>query len=174
MSRLRAAGRRGFVAMALSLLAVQVSAGFFSDESAQTPVEGSVAFPDSSIPVKPRAFFVSSASPNRFMIDEDSISVSGDGVVRYVLLVETQGGARTVTFEGVHCASWRQRIYATGRDDGSWSKARDSAWQPIRNNGYNRMRHALAAEHFCDALAPPSSRDEVLRRLNAKSFGNTP
>lgn len=172
-SRLQAAVRKGALAVALCAPVVAGSAGFFSDGPAEAWVEGAVVFPESSIPVSPRQFFVSSASPNVFKIDEDSITVGPDGAVRYLLLVETQGGARTVTFEGVHCASWRVRIYATGRDDGSWSTSRDSQWEPIRNNAYNRMRYALAAEHFCDALSPPRNREEVLRRLRTKGYGNT-
>lgn len=173
LGRMRVTISRGALALVLSMPAVAVSAGLFSDGPSEAWVEGAVAYPESSIPVSPRPFFVSSASPNNFVIDESSITVEPDGVVRYLLLVETQGGARTVTFEGVHCASWRVRIYATGREDGSWSTLRDSQWEPIRNNAYNRMRYALAAEHFCDALAPPRNRDEVLRRLNTKGHGNT-
>lgn len=166
--------RSSAAAVALSIFSVAASAGLFSDDSTASWVEGAVEFPASSVPVELRDFFVSSASPNRFLIDESSIAISQDGVVRYILVVQTQGGARTVTFEGVHCASWRVRIYATGRDDGTWSAARDSQWQPIRNSAYNRMRYALAEDHFCDGLVPPRDRDEVLRRLRTKGYGNTP
>lgn len=166
--------QKSALALVFYMPALVVSAGFLSDEPTEAWVEGEVTFPESSIPVSPREFFVSSASPNIFMVDENSITVSPDGAVRYILLVETQGGARTVTFEGVHCATWRVRIYATGRDDGTWSMLRNSEWEPIRNNAYNRMRYALAAESFCDALAPPRNRDEVLQRLRTKGFGNTP
>lgn len=170
---MRATIQKGALAFVMCMPVVAISAGFFSDGPTEAWVEGAVTFPESSVPVSPRPFFVSSASPNTFKIDENSITVGQDGAVRYILLVETQGGARTVTFEGVHCASWRVRIYATGRDDGTWSSLRNSEWEPIRNNAYNRMRYALAAEHFCDALAPPRNREEVLRRLRTKGFGNT-
>lgn len=112
-----------------------------------------------------REFFVSSASPNTFFIDERSLSVGEDGVVRYVLVVRTPGGAQNVTFEGIRCKTGQRRIYASGRADGSWSKTRDATWVDISNNGYNRTRAALAAEYFCDGPVPPRDRNEALRRL---------
>lgn len=163
---------RGVVA-ALSMIPVVACAGLFSDDPTESWVEGPVEFPASAIPGDLRDFFVSSASPNRFRIDESSITISPDGVVRYVLVVQTGGGARAVTYEGVHCASWRVRIYANGRDDGTWAAARDAQWRPIRNSAYNRVHYALAEDHFCDGLVPPRSRDEVLRRLRTKGYGNT-
>ncbi|AUL99429.1 hypothetical protein B4966_04000 [Rhodocyclaceae bacterium] len=121
-----------------------------------------------------REFFVSSASPNTFFIDERSLSVGEDGVVRYVLIVRTPGGAQNVTFEGIRCKTGQRRIYASGRADGSWSKARDATWVDISNNGYNRPRAALAAEYFCDGPVPPRDRNEALRRLRHAGGTDSP
>lgn len=112
-----------------------------------------------------RQFFVSAASPNRFLIDESTISVGEDGVVRYVLVVRTPGGAENVSFEGIRCTSGERRIYAMGRPNGEWAAARRSEWEPISDNAYNRPRAALAFDYFCDGPAPPRSRDQVLRQL---------
>jgi len=112
-----------------------------------------------------RQFFVSAASPNRFLIDESSLSVEEDGVVRYVLVVRTPGGAENVSFEGIRCATGERRIYAMGRPGGEWVAARRSEWEPISNNAYNRPRAALAFDFFCDGPAPPRSRDQALRQL---------
>lgn len=128
-------------------------------------VEGDYTFPASPDAASLRAFYVSAASPNRFLVDESSLTVGQDGVVRYVLVIETAGGARNVSFEGIHCASAQRRIYALGRADGSWSEARESEWRPISDNSYNRQRSALAIDHFCDGTVPPRNRDEVLMRL---------
>lgn len=141
-----------------------VLAGGFVDPDPNW-VEGEYALPAPPDPATLRAFYVSAASPNRFLVDEASLTVGQDGVVRYVLVVETEGGARNVSFEGIHCASAQRRIYALGRSDGNWSLARESEWRPISDNNYNRHRSALAADHFCDGTVPPRNRDEVLARL---------
>ncbi len=112
-----------------------------------------------------RSFFVSAASSNRFFVDASSLSVGDDGVVRYVLVVQTQGGAENITYEGIRCTTAERRIYAMARPDGSWASARRSAWEVIEDNSYNRPRAALAFDHFCDGPAPPRSREEALRLL---------
>ncbi len=141
-----------------------VEAGGFVDPDPNW-VEGQYTLPAPPDSSSLRTFFVSAASPNRFLVDESSLTVGQDGVVRYVLVIETAGGARNVSFEGIHCASAQRRIYALGRADGSWSEARDSEWRPINDNSYNRQRAALAIDHFCDGTVPPRNRDEVLMRL---------
>jgi hypothetical protein len=154
--------------LALAGFALPTSAQIFSDDEARAQwKEGEHALPAAPAPAALRSFFVSSASPNRFLIDESTLSVDPDGVVRYVLVVRTPGGAENVTFEGIRCATGERRIYASGRSDGSWSVARNSQWEPILDNNYNRPRAALAHDHFCDGPAAPRNKAEVLRRLSA-------
>lgn len=128
--------------------------------------EGEYVLPAAPAEKGLRAFFVSSASPNRFLIDMETLTVDPDGVVRYVLVVRSPSGAESVTYEGIRCATRERRIYASARKDGSWSESKNSAWAPIVENSYNRPRAALAGDVFCDGPAPPRDRSEVLRRLD--------
>ena len=79
-----------------------------------------------------------------------------------------RGGAENVSFEGIRCATGERRIYASGRKDGTWSPLKNSAWQPIVDNGYNRPRAALAHDYFCDGPAGPRDREHALRLLRQK------
>jgi hypothetical protein len=106
------------------------------------------------LPAAPRAdgllsFYVSAASDNRFLIDQATLSVGSDGVVRYVLVVQTPEGGRNVTFEGMRCATRERRIYASGRHDGMWSKSRNNEWSRIQDVYANRHHAALFLEYFC-------------------------
>lgn len=94
-------------------------------------------------------FFVSAANNNLFFVDATSLSVGADGVVRYVLLVETPGGARNVTYEGIRCETRERRIYASGRRDGAWSKSRNNEWERIRDIAPARQHAALFLDYFC-------------------------
>lgn len=94
-------------------------------------------------------FYVSAATENRFFIDGATLSVGNDGVVRYVLLVLTPQGARNVTYEGMRCETRERRIYASGRQDGTWSKARKNEWVRIQEVYANRQHAALFLEYFC-------------------------
>jgi hypothetical protein len=151
-----------------------VVAQSFEEEEPVEWKESEVEFPAAPQEAALRSFFVSSSSPNRFFVDERTLTVGDDGVVRYVLVVRTPGGAENVTFEGVRCNTGERRIYASGRRDGSWSPARNSAWEPILDNTYNRPRAALAREYFCDGPVPPRNRDEVLRRLRQPGGSHDP
>ncbi len=130
--------------------------------------EGEYELPAPPASASLQSFFVSSASPNRFFVDRNSLAVGADGVVRYVLVVRTPGGAENVSFEGIHCQTFSWRIYARGRSNGEWSLLKDDSWRAIVDNTYNRERAALFKDYFCDGNAPPRNRDEVLRRLQGK------
>ncbi|WP_332675660.1 CNP1-like family protein [Aromatoleum sp.] len=118
-----------------------------------------------------REIEVDSTSRNRVLIDENSLTVGGDGVVRYVMVARAGGGAENSTFEGIRCETREWRIYAAGRPGGQWANARDASWKPIVDSAYSRPRAVLANNYFCDGAVPPRDRDEVLRRLRGIDGG---
>lgn len=152
--------------VALAFVSGSVSGGLLLDEDPDWQ-EGEVVMPPPVEESRLRAFSSGSVSSNRFFVDEGSVSVGEDRVVRYTLVVRTPGGAESVTFEGLRCATGERRIYASGRSNGEWTPMKNSAWQPITDNAYNRPRAALAREHFCDGPAAPRDREHALRLLRA-------
>lgn len=108
-----------------------------------------VVFPQAPRSEALLAFYVSPTSANRFFIDGASLSVGSDGVVRYTLVIEAGGGARNVTFEGIRCETREFRLYATGRDDGSWVRSRNDMWRRIVDKPVNRHHAELYFNYFC-------------------------
>lgn len=145
-------------------LAQAASAQEFEDRLANWQ-ESDLVMPAAPVESSLRAFYVSATTPNTFLIDRDTLTVGADGVVRYVLVIRTPGGAENITFEGIRCNTGERRIYASARKDGQWAALRNSEWVPISDNTYNRPRAALASELFCDGPAPPRNADEVLSRM---------
>lgn len=94
-------------------------------------------------------FNVSSATRNKYFIDANSVSVGEDLVIRYTVVIEAAGGARNVSFEGMRCESAERRLYAYGHPDGTWSKARNAAWEGIKLRSLLSYRKALYEDHFC-------------------------
>ncbi|MBI2306762.1 MAG: CNP1-like family protein [Rhodocyclales bacterium] len=108
---------------------------------------------------------VGALSDNTFMIDEQSVTFGADEVVRYTLVVTSPGGARNVSYEGMRCATAERRLYAFGRPDGSWAKARNSQWVKISENSLNRHHAALFRDYFCSAGGTVSDTEGARRVL---------
>lgn len=153
----------------LVLPAASAVAGFDDDYEAKQWEEVEVQLPGPPVEQSLAAFYVSAASDNRFFIDPASISVGGDGVVRYTLVVVTPGGARNVSFEGMRCETREKRLYAFGRPDGSWSKSRNSQWERVREATTNRHHAALFQEYFCPDGIAVRSADEAKAALRRAS-----
>lgn len=143
VSALRLAG------ISLMLCAGLVRADFEEDYENRKWQEVAVQLPEAPRPANLIAFYVSAATENRFYIDSLSLSVGSDGVVRYTLVIETPGGARNVTYEGMRCETRERRIYASGHADGGWAKSRRNDWVRIQDVYANRHHAALYLEYFC-------------------------
>jgi hypothetical protein len=110
-------------------------------------------------------FNVSAATNNTFFIDAESISVGADNVVRYTVVIEAAGGAKNVSFEGLRCESGERRLYAYGHPDGTWSRARNAGWEPIKFRSLLSYRKALVEDHFCRDGIRVRDRKEAVRNL---------
>ena len=123
------------------------------------------------LPPPPKAndlieFFVSAGTDFRFFVDQQSLSVGKDGVVRYTLVARSPSGAESVTYEGLRCSEGRLRVYAYGRSGGAWNE-RESEWRPIEPKTTQRWHNALLREYFCPMKVPifdPAEGIDALRR----------
>lgn len=119
------------------------------DPDAPPWIEEEAPLPPFPVEANLRQFYVSEVTTHHFFIDASSLSVGKDGVVRYVLVVRTSGGATNVSFEGIRCATRELKMLATGRQDGTWAAARNARWRLIENKPVNRQHAALSREFFC-------------------------
>lgn len=112
-------------------------------------------------------FYVSGIAGNRYFVDKTTLDMGKDGVVRYVLTIKARGGATNVSFEGIRCATRERKIYAIGHTDGSWSRARDSKWQPIASTSLLSYHRPLADEYLCPQGEMVASPQQALRNMRA-------
>ena len=104
---------------------------------------------------------------NTYFVDAVSVSVGDDGVVRYTLVVKTGGGATNVSFEGIRCESRELKVYAFGRANGEWSRARDSQWRRIEAREVNNHHLTLHHLHFCPARKWAAPLAQILQTLKS-------
>lgn len=110
-------------------------------------------------------FDAGASTANQFFVDAASVSVGDDGVVRYTLMVKTGGGATNVSFEGIRCDTRELKIYAFGRPNSEWSRARDTQWRPIEFREINNHHLTLHREHFCPGRKTIATAPQILHTL---------
>lgn len=135
------------------------------DDGDKTWQEIAVKLPPAPLATDLLPFDVSAVTTQRFALDAKSLTMGTDGVLRYTLVGVSSSGVKNVSYEGIRCESREQKIYALGHDDGSWSQARRSEWQPILTNAINRQQAALVQDYFCTGRVIAGTPVEMLRRL---------
>ena len=144
----------------------------FEEEPTESWQELKAKLPAAPDPDKLIPFEVSVANANRFFVDPASISVGKDGVVRFTVVIESSGGARTVNYEGLRCDTRERRLYAFGQPDGAWVESQGSGWIPVHkqqhrmHNGYPAV---LFDEYFCVDRIPVVSPEAAIESLNRGS-----
>jgi hypothetical protein len=100
----------------------------------------------------------------RVYIDPDSLSVGGDRVVRYTLVIVSSSGVRNISYEGLHCGKHEYRRYAYGSDD-KWVPIEASPWQKVTDIGMEHYRYVLYWDYLCSPLRPNLDAASMLRRI---------
>jgi len=110
-------------------------------------------------------FYVSPTTTLDFAIDAKSVSVTEEGIVRFVLVVTSQSGASNISYEGIRCSTGEKKLYAIGQINGSWSVARKDVWDTIIDRGINRQHAALAKDYFCETGMVAGKAEIIVDRL---------
>jgi hypothetical protein len=146
----------------------QSSWGKFEHDFEEKPwVEMEARLPPAPKPENLLPFYVSATTDNRFFIDSASVTLGEDKVVRYTLVIKSATGANNVSYEGMRCSSGELKRYAFGRNDGSWSKARNTKWEQISYKDVNRHHHMLQDDFFCPNGTAVTNREEAIKTLKA-------
>jgi hypothetical protein len=102
--------------------------------------------------------------------DPKTISVGGDGVVRYVIVMRNTTGSTSAVYEGIRCATDEVKTYARQSSSGEWSAVTAPQWKAVNDNMPSRHAHAFARQGGCiDRLA--TSPQQIIKALN---FGRKP
>jgi len=103
----------------------------------------------------------------KFGIDPNTIKVTPDGVVRYVIVATNkEEGGFNAFYEGVHCATDEYKSYARFTSNGTWESTKNPEWKRISDRT-SRYTQALATQGLCRGHAPRTSVGEMVRFLKA-------
>lgn len=104
---------------------------------------------------------------NKYYVDETSIQVGDDGVIRFSLIVESSAGAMNVSFEGIRCKTRERKRYALGQNNGIWLESRVDDWQRMENTSQFHPHRELATHYFCPIRHIVNNKQEAIRALKS-------
>lgn len=101
--------------------------------------------------------------PYTVFIDETSLTVSEDQVIRYTVVLRSKSGAENIFYEGVRCTQHMMQRVAYGSAD-RFVRAQNTKWRYIRKSKQDRYIDHLVNEFFCP-FPGRDARAEILRKL---------
>lgn len=113
-------------------------------------------------------FYVSPTATYTFAVDAKSLAVGSDAVVRYTVVARSPGGAENISYEGIRCKAKEKKLYAFGRKDGSWSRARRDKWEPVTQHASNPHQSALMKDFFCEGESVAGDASDLIHRMRVK------
>lgn len=96
-------------------------------------------------------------------VDPQTLQITPEGIVRYVVVATSSSGAVNAFYEGVRCETDESRTYArwTG---GSWQAVETQEWRRIPDVTTNHTK-ALAQQGLCRGRAPRVNTADMVREL---------
>jgi hypothetical protein len=152
------------------LLAVAAHAQFIADDPDWKEVE--VPPPPAFdlkrlIPIE-----VSRQSHLQWGIDPETVKITSDGIVRYVVVARSSSGVVNAMYEGLRCNKAESRTYARHNPDSGWVKASESEWKSLLDVQRSSHASAIARQGLCIGAAPPTNAREGVQRLRDAARGN--
>ena len=107
----------------------------------------------------------SRATALSFGVDPDTIAISGDGVVRYVVVASSKTGAMNALYEGIRCGTAEFKSYARYHPDSGWTLVPNPSWRSLYDTLPSRHALAFARAGACSGKAPNRSAQDIVRDL---------
>lgn len=101
----------------------------------------------------------------RFGIDPATLTLTADGIVRYVVVAVNAGGSINAMYEGIRCATGEVKTYARYTSSGHWSLVPEPQWKKLNDKLPSKHAMALASQGVCDG--PSTSASSVAAIVRA-------
>jgi hypothetical protein len=97
-------------------------------------------------------------------IDPNTIAITPDGVLRYVVVMRNTSGTANVAYEGIQCAKGQVKTYARVSSAGSWISVSQPQWRSLVNNSATLHAQAIAQQGGCEGVNS-GKREDVINAL---------
>ncbi|WP_232834370.1 CNP1-like family protein [Rhodoferax ferrireducens] len=93
----------------------------------------------------------------RFGVDPATLTITPDGIVRYVVVASNATGSINAMYEGIRCATGEFKTYARYTASGQWSSVQNPQWQGLDDNLPSKHAMALARQGVCEGRSTSAS-----------------
>jgi hypothetical protein len=101
-----------------------------------------------------------------FGVDPATLTITSDGIVRYVMVAVNASGSVNAMFEGIRCATGEVKTYARSNATRVWTNVKDPQWRNLTDNLPSKHALALARQGACDGRSTPaSSTADIIKAL---------
>jgi hypothetical protein len=102
----------------------------------------------------------------RFGVDPTTLTITADGIVRYVVVARNASGSITAMYEGIRCATGEAKTYARADNSGNWTIVKQPLWRGLDDNQPSKHALAFARQGACDGRATTaSSNADIIRAM---------
>jgi hypothetical protein len=102
----------------------------------------------------------------KFGVDPATLTITPDGIVRYVMVAVSASGSVNAMFEGIRCSKGEVKTYARTTSNGAWSVIKEPTWRDLSDNLPSKHAIAFARQGACDGrAAAASSVADIIRQL---------
>jgi CNP1-like family len=99
-------------------------------------------------------------------VDPETLRITPDGIVRYVMVAQSPSGTVNATYEGIRCLTAEVKVYARYTASKVWTPVGNPEWQPLRNNQPSLHALAFARQGACEGRsAVARSPQAIVRKL---------
>ena len=110
----------------------------------------------------------------QFGVDPTTLTITPDGIVRYVMVASSPSGSINAMYEGIRCTTWEIKSYARYTTSGQWVAVTAPQWRSLNDNRPSHHAIALARQGGCadGRTITPNSVTAIVQAL--KNQNNRP
>ena len=101
----------------------------------------------------------------RFGVDPSTLTITDDGIVRYVMVATNAAGSINAMYEGIRCHTGEVKIYARYSAAGQWVMLMEPPWLPLSGKQPSKHALAFARQGACVEGATARSPQDIVNRL---------
>ena len=103
----------------------------------------------------------------KFGVDPATLTISTEGILRYVMVASNASGSISAMYEGLRCATGEVKTYARYNSSGQWSLVSSPTWQRLNDNRPSQHALALANQGVCEgSVLASNTAAELVNRMN--------